>query len=192
MYSLRMFLADPELCLTEERSRILLEEYYLVYQYRVPVPDTVPKESEDYSAERSNQTHGNIPKSETSAARDLFFFPEKNRKINYESVSNSVFGHSENHGKNLIMPVRSAIYILKNCSRIPEDAFLELVRVLKILKTRVKMRTRMRRAVETVDEGEMEGCLRGAQAVRDREVRDCLYGFFVLLTVATCSHPHHC
>ena len=148
-----------------------------MYLYRVP--DTVPKgeNSAEHSGQNRNhdltQNHGNGLKSEISPSRDLFFFPEKNKKLNYESASNIESGHAENHRKNLVMPVRSAIFILKNGLRISEDTFLEFVRVLKVLKARGKMKIRMRRAVETVDEGEMEACLRDVQGVRAKEVRGC-------------------
>ena len=53
--------------------------------------------------------------------------------------------------KNIFMPVKSAIFILKNSNLISENIFLEMRRCEEILNRRLRLRRKLRNSLETVN-----------------------------------------
>ena len=165
-----MFLRNPEQSITEEHSRDSIEEYYLIYQYRVP--KNVAQEF--FPSEHSFPTQSgtkNIPlNAQTESSRNLFFFPDKNKKIT-QKTKNKMEKFGENFRQNFFMPLKSAIFILKNSFLISDFLFLELLRAAKILKSRLLLRSEFRLSVEMIYVKKIIEMLRAVDVLEDKEVR---------------------
>ena len=165
-----MFLRNPEQSITEEHSRDNIEEYYLIYQYRVP--KNIPQElvHSEHSFLTPSGTK-NIPlNAETESSRNLFFFPDKNKKIN-QKTKNEMKNFGENFRQNLFMPLKSAIFILKNSFLISDILFFELLRAAKILKSRLLLRNEFRLSVEMIYLNKIKEMLAAVDILEEKEVR---------------------
>lgn len=164
-----MFLRNPEQSITEEHSRDNIEEYYLIYQYRVPknIPQAVHSEHSFLTPSSTK----NIPlNAETESSRNLFFFPDKNKKIN-QKTKNEMKNFGENFRQNLFMPLKSAIFILKNSFLISDILFFEVLRAAKILKSRLLLRNEFRLSVEMIYLNKIKEMLAAVDVSEEKEVR---------------------
>ena len=114
------------------------------------------------------------------SSRDLIFIPEKNKiknniendndndnennnsnndvinnngnkMIKNKNVNSSKRNEMKSNKKNIFMPVKSAIFILKNSNLISENIFLEMRRCEEILNRRLRLRRKLRNSLETVN-----------------------------------------
>ena len=205
--SLRMFVDDPEFCLDEEHSRELMEEYYLIYQYQIPIQFTPNCQITDINTNFSeNPTDAcssyqedsldNSPNFATSP-RDLIFIPVKNKnRNNIGNYDNSDIDNDNNDNdnkngnittknetvnkikkdimksnkKNVFMPVKSAIFILKNNNLILENIFFEMRRCEEILNRRLRLRRKLRNSLETVNLSDIRQNVKNTEILHKFEV----------------------
>ena len=174
-----MFLEDPEYCLNEEHSRELVEEYSLTYHYQNAIEFLPNFEYNDINAnnsdcddyiEYSDQENSlNFALNSSVSPRNQIFVPKRNIKSNLKNNNdddndNNIYDNNHSSDpkkeiqskiikdkKNSFMPVKSAIFILRNNKLISEKVFLEMRRCEKILKERCKLRRKFRNSLEIVN-----------------------------------------
>ena len=149
--------------MSAEHSQETLKEYSLVYQYQIATECSDESYVADNLIVSEERSLGEEHSEQKKRARDLIFHPRKylknndicqkinSNEENTDSVDASLNKNDQKHGKNILMPVKCAIFLLKKRKLISNEIFLEIRRSEKILQRRLNLRRNLRNSTETLD-----------------------------------------